>query len=101
MYLGYVVSREGISPDPQKLVVVRDLPQPHDVKTLRSFLGLASYYKRFILGFSKVASPLFFSTKKDVDILWSPASRTLQAHERNYGVTELEALGVVWAKDFR
>ena len=73
MYLGFVVARDGISPDPQKVEAVRSFPQPHDVKTLRSFLGLASYYRRFIHGFSVVANPLFALTRKDVEFEWSVA----------------------------
>ena len=73
VYLGYVVCREGISPDPEKVKAVREFPQPHNVKSLRSFLGLASYYRRFIQGFSVVANPLFGLTKKDTDFVWSPA----------------------------
>ena len=44
LYLGYVVSREGISADVQKVEAVRSFPRPNDLTSLRSFLGLASYY---------------------------------------------------------
>jgi len=74
------------------------------LKQLRSFLGLASYYRRMIKNFSKVANLLFALTRKDVTYVQpiAYAIRTLQKHECNYGVTELEALGVVWAvKHFR
>ena len=73
VYLGFVVSREGIAPDPLKVEAVRAFPQPHDVKSLRSFLGLASYYRHFVMGFSSVANPLFTLTNKDVDFVWSEA----------------------------
>ena len=153
-YLGYVVSKEGVTVDPDKVAAIQKFPTPASVKELRSFLGLASYYRRFIPGFSKVASPLFALTHKGREFAWSQecedvfkkmksllstapllvfpdfskefvletdasglglgailsqqqdnkvvapisyASRTLQKHEQNYGVTELEALGVVWA----
>ena len=72
VYLGFVVSREGIAPDPQNVEAVRAFPQPHDVKSLRSFLGLASY-RHFVRVFSSVANPLFTLTKKDVDFVWSEA----------------------------
>ena len=73
VYLGFVVSREGIAPDPQKVEAVRAFPLPHDVKSLRSFLVLASYYRHFVMGFSSVSNPLFILTKKDVDFVWSEA----------------------------
>ena len=68
-----MVSRDGISADPVKVEAVRNFPQPGDVKSLRSFLGLALYYRRFIQNFSKVAGPLYKLTQKDVEFLWEPA----------------------------
>ena len=62
-YLGYIMSSEGISPDQTK---VTSVPVPTDLKSLRSFVGLASYYRRFIPSFSRIAAPLFELTKKDV-----------------------------------
>ena len=154
-YLGHVVSAAGIRTNPTKLRAVEKYPTPANVKSLRSFLGLASYYRRFVPGFSKVASPLNALTRKSIAFVWTPecrrafeqlksllvtapllrypdfskpfiletdasgaglgavlaqsqeeddsvrpiayASRSLQKHEKNYGVTELEGLGVVWA----
>ena len=158
-YLGHIVSAKGVQTDPKKLEAVERYPRPTDVKTLRSFVGLASYYRRFIPKFATVAHPLHFLTKKDAPFVWtsqcqvafenlkklltsSPvlafpqfdrpfiletdasgtglgavlaqkqddgktrpiayASRTLQPHEKKYGATEMEGLGVVWAvKHFR
>ncbi|CAB4010089.1 Transposon Ty3-I Gag-Pol poly, partial [Paramuricea clavata] len=57
-YLGYVVSSDGVSTDPDKISVVKNWPVPKTVKELRSFLGFASYYRRFVKDFSKVADPL-------------------------------------------
>ena len=158
-YLGFIVTDKGVAADPQKIEAVCSYPTPTDLKHLRSFLGLASYYRRFIANFAKIANPLHALTRKDTPFLWdstcqqafenlkqcliaapvlafpnfdSPflmetdasgiglgavlaqkqedgsvrplayASRSLQKHERNYGVTELEALAVVWGvKHFR
>jgi hypothetical protein len=140
-------------------MAVEEYPVPHDLKTLRSFLGLASYYRKFVPDFATVAGPLHALTKKEVPFLWTPkcqsafvelkkllthspvlsfpdfaepfiletdasgagmgavlaqkqgdgtvrpiayANRSLQPHEKNYGITELEGLGVVWeVKQFR
>ena len=142
-----------------KLKQFRPFQFPTTSRGLRSFLGLASYYRRFIQNFSVIANPLYALTRKDAVFDWSPAcqeafdrlkmvltnapllafpdfnrdflletdasgiglgavlaqkqadgsvrpiafaSRTLQKHEKNYGITEMEALGVVWAvKHFR
>lgn len=55
-YLGHVVSRDGVSTDPNKIEAVSKWPQPNHVSELRSFLGFASYYRRFE-GFAKLAAP--------------------------------------------
>ena len=57
-YLGHVVSKEGVSTDPDKITAVTEWPQPTTVTEVRSFLGFVSYYRRFIPNFSKVAKPL-------------------------------------------
>ena len=154
LFLGYVVSANGIAADPEKVRAVTGFPTPTDLRSLRAFLGLTSYYRRFIPRFSAVAQPLYHLTRKETPFLWTSscdiaftrlktalteapvlsypqfghpflletdasgiglgavlsqkqdngtirpiayASRTLQPHERNYGISELEGLGVVWA----
>ena len=57
-YLGHEVSGSGISPEAQKLAVVQQWPAPQTVKELRTFLGFASYYRRFIANFARIAGPL-------------------------------------------
>jgi len=47
-YLGFVLSAEGVQPDPNKLTIIKDAKRPKNVKMLKSFLGLASFYRRFI-----------------------------------------------------
>ena len=71
VYLGHVVTPEGIFPDPSKVEVVKNFPTPASLKELKSFLGLANYYRRFIKGFSEIASPLNALTRKGVKFFWS------------------------------
>uniref|UniRef100_A0A3B1KKN7 Reverse transcriptase/retrotransposon-derived protein RNase H-like domain-containing protein n=1 Tax=Astyanax mexicanus TaxID=7994 RepID=A0A3B1KKN7_ASTMX len=70
-FLGHVVSGAGVETDPKKTEAVRDWPTPRDAKMVRSFVGLASYYRRFIRGFAYVAAPLHALTKPSVKFRWS------------------------------
>ena len=154
-YLGHVMTTSGIRPDPAKIETVKNFLTPTDVTKIRQFLGLASYYRRFIPAFARIAHPLHRLTKKDVPFHWNSdcetaferlkeclmtapilsypqcgpdkrfiletdasglglgailsqeqegqvhpiayASRTLDPHECNYGISELETLALVWA----
>ena len=57
-FLGHVLSAKGISPNPEKVDKVRDWPVPKTSKEVHSFIGLASYYRRFIPNFAKWSKPL-------------------------------------------
>ena len=70
-YLGHIVSSEGISCDPEKIVSVKEWPRPRNVSDVRSFCGLAGYYREHIDSFSKIAEPLFRLTRKAVRFKWS------------------------------
>ena len=70
-FLGFLVSSEGVSPDPDKLAVVKSFPIPRNVKDVRSFLGLCNYYRRFVEGFAQIASPLNHLTRKNVSFAWT------------------------------
>ena len=70
-YLGHVISREGVSSDPEKTAKVREFPVPKDPTQVRQFLGLASYYRRFVPKFAAVASPLHNLLKKDSELNWT------------------------------
>jgi hypothetical protein len=71
VYLGHVVSVQGIRMDPEKLEPIRSLPPPTNVKELRSFLGMTNYYRKFIPKYSEIALPLTELTKKRRDFLWN------------------------------
>lgn len=62
-YLGHVVSQHGIEPDPDKIRAVRDYPAPIRLKDVRTFLGLTSYYRRFIKQYATIAEPLISLTR--------------------------------------
>ena len=70
-FLGHVVSADGIYVDPQKVEVVENWGQPTTVTEVRSFLGLAGYYRRFREGFSKIVGPLHCLTRKGVKFEWT------------------------------
>ena len=70
-YMGHTISDQGTLPDVNKVKAVQNFSIPTDLKSLWSFLGLASYYRRFAPGFSVVANPLFKLTRKNVDFSWS------------------------------
>ena len=72
-FLGHVVSGEGISVDPQKIEAIVDWKPPTNVIEVRSFLGLASYYRKFLEGFSKIATPLTKLIRKEKKFIWSEA----------------------------
>ena len=68
--LGYLISEQGLKPDPSKCETVRNVPRPKCVKEVRQFLGLTSYYRRFLKGYSDVAKPLYNLTKKNSVFKW-------------------------------
>ena len=70
-FLGHVISRSGMSSDPEKVSKVRNWPEPRTKKELSSFLGLCSYFKKYVKDFAVIASPLFDLTRKDVPFQWS------------------------------
>ena len=153
-YLGYIITPEGLKPNPRLTMAVSKFPIPESVSQVRQFLGLTSYYRRFIKQFASIATPLHALTRKDVQFRWSQecqyafdclkdkltcapvlsypdfdqpfvletdasgrglgavlsqrsgdgqlrpvafASRALSSPEKNYCISELETLAVVWA----
>ena len=154
--LDTIISSQGVMPDPAKISKVQSFPVPCDITGVRQFIGLASYYRRFVPKFADVAAPLRALTKEDTTFNWTIAcqrafdelkgllvsapvlayprfglgaefvletdasgvglgavlsqtqkdnqlhpiayaSRSLDHSERNYSITELDTLAVVWA----
>ncbi|CAL9692669.1 unnamed protein product [Knipowitschia caucasica] len=75
-FLGHVVSAEGVATNPEKVAAVQDWPIPVNVRDLRSFLGLASYYRRFVRNFASVAGPLHRLTDKGKPFAWTNSCDT-------------------------
>ena len=163
-YLGHVITPNGLKPTSSHITAIQEFSVPQDIRALRQFLGLASFYRRFIPNFAKIADPLHKLTRKNVPFEWSSvcqtsfdvlknklvvspvlvspvlvspvlaypgfsldfcietdasaqglgailsqtqndgarhpvayASRALSPSERNYAITDLETLAVVWA----
>ncbi|KAL4033097.1 hypothetical protein IC575_006183 [Cucumis melo] len=125
-FLGHVVSKAGVSVDPAKIEAVIGWTRPSTVNEVRSFLGLAGYYRRFVEDFSRIATPLTQLTRKGAPFVWSKAcedsfhnlkqklvtapvltalmgkvvayaSRQLKSHEQNYRTHDLELAAVVFA----
>ncbi|KAG8493058.1 hypothetical protein CXB51_010375 [Gossypium anomalum] len=119
-FLGHIVSGDGIRVDPSKISAIVDRKPPKNVTEVRSFLGLAGYYRRFVNGFSIIAAPMTRLLQKNVKFEWTEecqqsfeelkrcvlmqegkvvayASRQLKSHERNYPTHDLELAAIVFA----
>ena len=69
-YLGHIITGEGISVDPEKVKAIMEWPVPKNAHEVRSFMGLAGYYRRFVEGFSKIAKPITTLQRKGVRYEW-------------------------------
>ena len=70
-FLGHVISQDGVEVQPEKTAAVEEWPVPSNIHELRSFLGLASYYRKFIRSFSLIAEPLYELLRKGRQFCWS------------------------------
>nr|GEV89934.1 reverse transcriptase domain-containing protein [Tanacetum cinerariifolium] len=111
--LGHKISKQRIKVDKAKVDVITKLPHPTTVKGIRSFLGHAGFYRRFIKDFLKISRPMNRLLEKDTPFIFSKellgqrqdkhfrpihyASKTMTEAESNYATTEKEMLGVVYA----
>ncbi|XP_022564277.2 uncharacterized protein LOC106373000 [Brassica napus] len=70
-FLGHRVSEEGVAVDPEKIAAIKEWPHPTSVTEIRSFLGLAGYYRKFFQGFASISKPLTRLTGKGIAYEWS------------------------------
>ena len=70
-FLGHIIGRDGIKPDPEKIEKIKNLKAPNNLTELRSVLGLCSYYRRFVKNFSKIVKPLNKLLKKHIKYEWT------------------------------
>lgn len=69
-YLGHIISREGLKPNPDKIEAVKKFPTPKKQRNIREFLGLTGYYRRFIKNFSGIAKPFTHLLENDTEFIW-------------------------------
>jgi Reverse transcriptase (RNA-dependent DNA polymerase)/RNase H-like domain found in reverse transcriptase/Integrase zinc binding domain/Chromo (CHRromatin Organisation MOdifier) domain/gag-polyprotein putative aspartyl protease len=79
-YLGHLVGKDGLKPDPEKIEVIRTWPKPTNVQQVRQFLGLANYFRKFIARYSIIAAPLTSLTSSKRP--WTWGEREQQAFDR-------------------
>ena len=76
VFLGFVVSSKGVHVDDSKINAIKTWPQPTNLHQVRSFLGLADFYRRFVKDISTIASPLHALSKKNAPFVWGPSQDT-------------------------
>jgi hypothetical protein len=71
MFLGHIINKDGLAMDPKKVVDILNWKAPIDARGIKSFIGMAGYYRRFIEGFSKIAKPMTALLGNKVEFKWT------------------------------
>src|SRR6185295_13043141 len=89
LFLGHMILKEGIQPNSTLVEKIKNCPRPTTKTKVRSFLGLASYYRRFIKNFSAIARPLYNLTKQDEVFSWTEDCKNAYEYLKNCLTTQL------------
>jgi hypothetical protein len=91
-FLGHIVGRNGLKPDPKKIEKIQKMKPPTNIKEIRSFHGLCSYYRKFVKNFSSIVKPITELVKKDVKFIWGKdqqkAFETMKEKLINYPILQ-------------
>jgi len=87
-YLGYVISPQGLRMDEEKIWTIKEWKEPTNIKGIQSFLGFATFYRRFIQDYSRITTPLTRLTRKEVDWEWGDEQQTAFETLKTAMVTE-------------
>eukprot|EP00253_Pinus_taeda_P016390 PITA_16390 len=98
--LGHTISQQGLQVDSNKIAIIQQVLPPQKVRDVRSFLGLAGYYRIFIKDISKLASPLFGLLGKDVEFIWTDNYQGALDELKDKLVTAPILRGPNWALPF-
>jgi hypothetical protein len=71
LFLGHIINRDGLAVDPKKVADILNWKAPKDVHGIKSFIGMARYYRCFIEGFSKIARPMTALLENKVELKWT------------------------------
>ena len=87
-YLGFIISPDRISMDPEKIQAIAEWPRPESVKDIQSFLGFANFYRKFVKGYSQITAPLTEATKKaNPRFAWTKEMQSAFDHLKNVFTT--------------
>lgn len=87
-YLGHIITADGVKPNPEKIRAIVDYPKPVDSKSIKQFLGLMGYYRKFIKNFSTIAKPLTSLLQNDVVFVWNDEQEDAFQKLKNSLITE-------------
>lgn len=99
-FLGHVISSQGCAPNPDKVKAIVNWPAPQHKGELKSFLGLAGYYRRFIPDFATIAEPLTSLTSKKANFIWQKSQEQAFQQLKNALITKPILRFPDFSKDF-